>query len=221
MTMGHYATVLIPSARRPLAPIALLLFCANLPDFVWLACWLTGIEPTQPASFLNVSFRSIWVDMAWSHSVVSVVLQAALAGAAVHVWKRDLWTTAWSAGLVVAHLAEDLVSGFTHRLLPAKSSATIGLGLYDTDPVLAILVEAAFATACVWWFLHVRADATPKRRVILYAVFVGGSLLFLPNADYSMNQLLGRVSAASAAGAVPREALCVRIPSARSAVSTP
>ena len=62
MTMGHYATVLLPFSRLSNAPLIWFLFCANLPDFVWFTLSVIGIEPTTPPSFLDVSIQTLHAD---------------------------------------------------------------------------------------------------------------------------------------------------------------
>lgn len=194
MIMGHFATALVPYARNVAVPLWLLLVLTNLPDLLWMALSLAGVEPTSPPSFLDVSITGMRVDMLYSHSLLVELGIAALVAAGIYAWRRDARASAWCALLVVAHLVCDWASGFRHELL-LRGSPMMGLGLYGSAPYLALLVEAVFAAACVTWFVVERRRAgkpvAPRKQLALYATFVLGSLVFLPFGEHSMRELFG------------------------------
>ena len=68
MIVGHYAAAVVPYSRLEGRPLWLLLVCANVPEFLWLALALAGVEPTSPASLLDATFPNIDVHMTYSHN---------------------------------------------------------------------------------------------------------------------------------------------------------
>ena len=70
MIVGHYAAALVPYSRLEGRPLWLLLVCANVPEFLWLALALAGVEPTKPASLLDATFPNIDVHMTYSHNLI-------------------------------------------------------------------------------------------------------------------------------------------------------
>ncbi len=194
MLLGHYATALVPHHRLPRAPVWLWMAAANLPDFVWLVLAALGLETPRPTSILQASFANLRVDMRYSHDLLPLLGLAALAGGAAYLLTRDHRVAGWCVALVVLHEMCDLLAGFPHHVV-GPDSALIGLNLYGRAPELALLLDAGVGAACVWWF--VRAEARAGRRVApgtrrgLYALFVLGTLMWLPAARTPLAVWLG------------------------------
>lgn len=197
MTMGHYATALLPWARNKSWPLWLLLVCGQWGDLVWLALSVVGVEPTQPENVLDVTIATMKVPMIWSHGLVSALVRAVLVAGLVFAFTKQRALAAWCAGLIVLHVACDGLVGWKHEVLGAGSYKW-GFGFFDQPSTIlpAIVLEAAFGAACVWWFLRERAKAgapvAPRRKVALYAVFSASALLFAGSATVSMRELLAR-----------------------------
>jgi hypothetical protein len=68
MYAAHFAAGLAIGARAPRAPMWVLLAGAFLPDIVWIALSAVGVEPATASVFFDD----------WSHSLVSVSLEATL-----------------------------------------------------------------------------------------------------------------------------------------------
>ncbi len=197
MIVGHYATALLPYSRLKSAgggcPFWLLLLSANVPEFLWLALALAGVEAPDPASLIDASFSNLKVDMVLSHNLVPALAQAAVVGVLVFAWLRRGAAALWCAGLCVFHVLCDYVVGFEHQLL-GRESLAVALNSYGRAPYLAILFEAAFSVACV--FLYHRAEERAGRpipagrRRALYAIFLVGVLVWLPSAKVPLRAML-------------------------------
>lgn len=197
MTMGHYATALLPWAKNKSWPLWLLLVCGQWGDLLWLALAVAGLEPTTPENVLDVTIINMKVSMLWSHGLLSALLQALAVAGLVFAVTKQRALALWCAGLIVLHVACDGLVGWKHELL-GEGSPKWGLGFYESPSTLlpAIVLEAAFGALCVWWFLRERAKAgipvSPRRRVALYAVFSAGAFLFALNATVSVREMLAR-----------------------------
>lgn len=193
MIAGHYATALIAHQRLPKAPVWLFLLSSNVPDFLWLILAIVGPERPQPESILDASFANIHVDMHFSHDLVSVVVLAGMMGIAGFLASREMRVATWCAGLVVLHGACDFVSGFQHNLL-GRDTMALGLNLYRRAPEVALLIEAAAGAVVVTWFKFARASSgrplSHRSILSLYAVLVGGTLIWLPTARTSLSTLM-------------------------------
>ena len=96
MYAGHFAAGLAIKAAMPRVPTLVLAASIFLPDFLWLALSVAGIETVTPGA---------WFD-GWSHSFALIVLQSVLVGLA---WgRRDARVAMVLAGAVLSHLALDL-----------------------------------------------------------------------------------------------------------------
>ena len=100
----------------------------------------------------------------------------------------------WCAVLVLGHEVSDLIAGFEHHVAGPRSP-TVGLGLYRRAPELALGLEVLLGVVCVAWFVRARTrEGRPVSRVTvwaLYAIFVVGTLAWLPIARRPARELLG------------------------------
>ena len=194
MIVGHYAAALVPYSRLESRPLWLLLVCANVPEFLWLALALAGVEPTKPASLLDATFPNIDVHMTYSHNLIPGLIQGVIVFALVQAIWRDRPLALWCGALTFVHVLCDLLVGFKHELL-GPDSPQVSLDTYGHAPVVAIGIELAFALGCV--FAYLRSEArqgrplSRRRTVALYAVFAVGILLWLPATSMSLGQTFG------------------------------
>ena len=194
MIVGHYAAALVPYSRLEGRPLWLLLVCANVPEFLWLALALAGVEPTKPASLLDATFPNIDVHMTYSHNLVPGLIQAVIVFALVQAIWRDRPLALWCGALTFVHVLCDLLVGFKHELL-GPDSPQVSLDTYGHAPVVAIGIELVFALGCVFAYLKSEArqgrPLTRRRIFALYAVFAVGILMWLPATSMSLGQTFG------------------------------
>jgi membrane-bound metal-dependent hydrolase YbcI (DUF457 family) len=192
--VGHYAASLIPrSVLGDRCPYWLLLLCAQVPEFLWLALSLAGVERPHPDSMLDATFPGLSVEMIYSHNLVPALAQAALVGAIVLAVTRRRDVAAWCAGLVVVHVLCDYLVGFDHQVL-GPTSPSVALDSYGRFPHAAILFELVFSLALVLAYHAMearRGRPVPRgRRMALLATFAIGVLAWLPAADRPLRALV-------------------------------
>jgi hypothetical protein len=96
MYAGHFAAGLAIKVAEPRAPMAALMGLVFLPDLLWLGLSVGGLEVVE---------RPQWFD-GWSHSIASIVLQAAIVG--MFWWRHGVGVGVAVACAVVSHLVLDL-----------------------------------------------------------------------------------------------------------------
>ena len=163
MVAGHFATALVAKQRVPRGHLAFYLVISQLPDLLWHLFHFTGLEVTSPANPMQASLDTMRVQMTYSHDLlptVGWVLIAALLGRGLY----GAWRPGVAAGaLVVVHAICDALSGHPHHIF-GPDSAEIGLGLYQSAPYLALLIEAIFTAAVVGFVVWSDARAGVRRR---------------------------------------------------------
>jgi membrane-bound metal-dependent hydrolase YbcI (DUF457 family) len=193
MIVGHYAAALVPYSRLEGRPLWLLLVAANVPEFLWLALALAGVEPTKPASLLDATFPNIDVHMTYSHNLIPGFIQGLIVFALVQLIWRDRPLALWCGALTIVHVLCDILVGFKHELL-GPDSPQVSLNTYGHAPVLAIAIELVFALGCVYAYLKSEQrrerPVTRVRSVALYAVFAVGILMWLPATSMSLRQTI-------------------------------
>jgi hypothetical protein len=96
MYAAHFAAGMAIKVAEPRAPMAALLGLAFLPDLLWLGFSVGGLERVAPA---------LWFD-GWSHSVASIILQAAIV--AMVWWREGVGVSVTVTCAVLSHLVLDL-----------------------------------------------------------------------------------------------------------------
>ena len=171
MFIGHTAIALAVKRARPPVPLRALVAAAYGPDaieIVLLALWKWA---RVPAAF-------------GSHSIPSVALGAAVAGAAYWIWRRDATGAALLAGTYASHWAADLFTGSGKPTW--RGGPTLGLALYEHPPI-DFALEAALLLAA-WLLCWPARDrrrrpraaemVVPLALLVLQLVFNGSQRLF-------------------------------------------
>ncbi len=157
MFMGHYGPAIWDTRRgqaQPLIPLWQAFIAVQLIDILWAILSLFGIEGAVAIN--GVPF----FDIDWSHSLLSSIVLAILAGAVFRRLKpeagrRGFWVI---AGLVFSHWVMDLI---VHRPdLPLYPGGTVMLGFALWNfPWLAYALEMGLVLAA---FLYWQKITTAK-----------------------------------------------------------
>lgn len=191
MIAGHYVTAFFARQKLPNAPIWLLLFAAIALDVVWIILAFIGLETPTPHSWLEATLMSIRVEMPFSHDLLPLV------GWTFALLLLGWWVTnklivgIWCAGLVIVHWLCDLLVGFKHHII-GNTGIDLGFNLYNTYPMLGLIIESIFIVLCIMWYTNIRKkEGNPAKKSVIfsmYLLFVGGTLLCLPIAHTSLTE---------------------------------
>jgi len=173
MFVGHFAVGLVAKRVEPRLSLGTLVLAAMLADFLWVIFLIAGIEHVQfkpgrgAANYLDSS------DIVWSHSLLMIVIWAALF-AAVYFLSRHYARGAWViAAAVLSHWLLDFIS-LKSPLAPGVASE-VGIGLWRSVPA-TIIVEGGFWVLAI--ILYVRATHT-RNRLGVFAFWTVIALLTL------------------------------------------
>jgi hypothetical protein len=95
MYAAHFAAGLAIGARAPRAPIWALLAGCFLPDLIWIVLATSGVEPADSSAFFDD----------WSHSLVSILVEASLFALIFVRRGVKVWGPIWLA--VASHFPLD------------------------------------------------------------------------------------------------------------------
>lgn len=134
MYAAHFAAGLAIKSNFPKASAWPLLLGAFLPDFLWVAFGLAGVEPSQGPRFFDD----------WSHSLAMVVFWATLL--AVCFWRKGwaVMVPAWLA--VVSHFFLDLPIHPKQIALFPHSSVHLGWNSWEFG-----LTRSWLGITRYWW----------------------------------------------------------------------
>jgi hypothetical protein len=147
--VDHAATALLLKRRYPTVSIAPILVSVQAMELAWVALNYLGIEHTTTEPVVRSVADIHLAYMPYSHSVATGLGAGLLAWLVIEFgFGRKALGRAVGLG-IASHLVLDL---FTHArdiaLWPGLASPKLGLGLYDSAPIAAFLLEMAYGVAC-------------------------------------------------------------------------
>ena len=188
MFIGHFAVALAAKRSAPRASLGWLFAACQLPDLIWPVLLLVGAERARIAPG-DTAFTPLAFDhYPWSHSLLLVVVWAALFALLYSSRTRDRRGAIAVAVLVTSHWVLDWV---THRpdlpLVPPPlpgSGVRAGLGLWNSVPA-TLVVELVLFAAGVWLYAGATRprDRTGKvafRGLVLFLLLVYSTNAFSP-----------------------------------------
>jgi hypothetical protein len=151
--IDHAATALLIKRRYPSAPMPPLLVSVQAMELAWVGLNYVGVERTTTEGVVRSVADIHLAYMPYSHSVGTA------AGAAVLAWLiidkglgRAILGRAVGLG-IVSHLILDLATHSPDIVLwPGWSTPKLGLGLYETAPFAAFVVELIYGFVC--WYVY-------------------------------------------------------------------
>lgn len=149
MFVGHIALGFATKRWAPRVPLGMAIAAAQLPDMLWPAFLLAGVERATVAPGDTAVTPLRFDSYPISHSLLMTAVWGALAGVLYHAWRRDRRGAAALALLSVSHWLLDFVSHRPDMPLVPWSATKLGLGLWNSRPA-TLAVEGALLAAGVW-----------------------------------------------------------------------
>jgi len=192
MLAGHFTTALIAKLKFPKGTLLYFLIISQLQDFLWFIFHYLGIETTNPSDAFDATLSNMVVDMLYSHDFLSQLFWLAIIFLLGKFLFKSTKIGLISVALVSIHFVLDFFSGHMHHIFGANTME-VGLGLYASNPYLAILIEALFSFSALWYFFREEAKKgiirTTKNRIAIISVFVYGIIFMLLIATKSFRAL--------------------------------
>ena len=147
--IDHAATALLVKRRFPSVPMAPILISVQLMELAWVGFNYLGIERTTTDATVRSVADVHLVYMPYSHSVGTALLAALGAWLIIEMgFRRAALGRAVGLG-VASHLILDLLThGPDIVLWPGVPSPKLGLGLYETAPFAAFIIELLYGILC-------------------------------------------------------------------------
>ncbi len=194
MLAGHFTTALIANQKVPKGSLLYFLIISQLQDLLWFIFHYLGLEPTQPSDAFDATLNNMVVDMLYSHDLLPQLFWLVVVFLLAKLLFKSTKIGLVSMALVALHFILDFFSGHMHHLF-GSDSIEVGLGLYASKPYLAILIEAIFSFAMLWYFFKNETkkgtSRTLKTKIAIISIFAYGILFMLLIATKSFRELFG------------------------------
>lgn len=147
--IDHAATALLFKRRYPSVSMAPILISVQTMEIAWVALNYLGIERTDTEATVR-SVADIHLSyMPFSHSIGTALVGAFIAWIAIEkgLHRKELGR---AVGLGIAsHLVLDLMThGHDIVIWPGMSYPKLGLGLYESAPFAAFVLELGYGVLC-------------------------------------------------------------------------
>lgn len=155
--IGHLAVGLGAKRIAPAVSLGTFFLAAQLADLLWPTLVLLGIEKVEIRPGITVVTPLDFVSYPYSHSLVMLLVWAALlAGAYVFIGRGRLRAAVLLAAVVVSHWVLDVIS---HRpdVPLAIGGPRIGLGLWNSFTATVVVETAMFAAGIYLYLSTTRA----------------------------------------------------------------
>ena len=194
MLVGHYSTALLAHQKFPKGTLLYFLIASQLQDLLWFTFHYLGLERTGPSDVFNTTLNNLAVDMLYSHDLLPQIFWVGIVFLIGKFLFKNTKIGLLGGALVVGHFVLDLFSGHPHHIFGAESQ-NIALGLYASNPFLAIGIEAVFTVVVLWYYFGQEAkngiQRTAKNKASIIGLFVFGILFMLSIATTSFRELFG------------------------------
>ena len=193
MIAAHYATALIAHQKFPKGTLLFFLIISQFQDVLWFLLHYLGLEPTTPTDVFDATISNMAVTMVYSHHVVPQLIWAIVVFILGKLLFKSTTIGLVALTLFIGHFVLDFFSGHAHYVF-GEDTHQVGLGLYATNAYLAILIEAIFIAATLWYYFRTETKMgivrTAKNRAVIIGLFVYGIVFMLSIATVSFRELL-------------------------------
>jgi hypothetical protein len=150
--IDHAATALLVKRRYPNVPMWPVLFSVQAMELAWVGLNYIGIERTTTENVVRSVADIHLAYMPYSHSAGTALAAAVLAWLILEKgFDHRALGRAIGVG-IASHLILDLVTHARDIALWPGSGVRLGLGLYDSAPMAAFILEVAYGLLC--WFVY-------------------------------------------------------------------
>jgi uncharacterized membrane protein YhaH (DUF805 family) len=179
--IGHFGVAFAAKRAAPSVSLGTLFLAAQLADLVWPNLVLLGLEKVEVAPGNTAVTPLNFVSYPYSHSLVALVVWAALFAGIHWLIRRRGGVVPWLLGaLVLSHWILDAVSHRPDMPIVIGGGPLVGLGLWNSVAA-TVLVETALFLAGV--ALYVRATRALDRTGVYALWGLVAFLLFISVAN--------------------------------------
>lgn len=196
MFLGHFAVALAAKPLAPRASLGSLTFAALWIDLLWPVLLWIGVETVRIEPGATASSPLVFEHHPWSHSLLAVLLWAAVIGF-LRLATRDVASAIVISALVISHWLLDAVVHVPDLpLLPMGGGGHVGAGLWN-HPGPALLLE--FSMLAIGTTIYVRSTRAVDRigtwSLMAFIAFLGaiqiGNLMGPPPPSVEAIELVG------------------------------
>lgn len=171
MLVGHLAAGMVAKRAAPGVPLSVAVFAALVPDFIYGALLLTGVEHLELQPGRGAAQYIAAAQIGFSHSLLTDLVWAAILAAAWFAFRRQAREAWLLFAAVLSHWALDFVSNPWSPLTPWGEGH--GLAIWASIPTTLIVEGGLWVVAIA---IYLRATR-PAKRAGIYGFWIVAALV--------------------------------------------
>jgi hypothetical protein len=160
MLVGHFALGLAAKRIEPKISLGTFMLAAMVADFLWCVFMIAGIEHIEIKPGLGAANSIIADRIAFSHSLITNTIWAALFASAYYLKRRNRRGAFVLFFVVISHWVLDFIAHNPDMPLAPGVQKYFGLGLWTSIP-LTIVIEGGFWLLAL--ILYIRVTQSKSR----------------------------------------------------------
>lgn len=192
MMAGHFTMGMIAHQHSKKNTLLFFLVLSQFQDLLWFIFHYFNLEVTGPKDVLNGTIENMSVNMMYSHDLLPQALWLLVVFLIGKYLFKSTKVGFLSLLIVISHFILDFFSGHPHYVF-GPSSHEFGLGLYKSNVILAIGIEAVFCLISLMYFFkkerELKIERTNKNKLSIVGVFAFGVIFMLTIAKVSFRDL--------------------------------
>lgn len=150
--INHAASALIFKKQlKSDVSIVWILIAVQFVELLWVLFNYLGIEKTVTEATVDYVGDIHLSYMPYSHSILSSVIIALIAGILFWFWKKSWKITLWMVFAFLSHVILDVITHAVDIPITYSYQHIIGIGLYASFPIASFFIELTFGLFC-WWY---------------------------------------------------------------------
>jgi hypothetical protein len=180
MHVGHFAAGFLGKRVAPQLSLGTMILAAMLADFLWCIFMLAGLEKVQFKTALGAANYFQPIDITLSHSLVMIVVWAAIFAGIHFLWRRNKRPALLLFCLVLSHWPMDVIAHKPDMPWAPGVSQYLGLGLWTNIPA-TMIVEGGLWVIAILVFLRTIRWRKRLALLVFWPVILLITLIFYNN----------------------------------------
>lgn len=181
MFIGHFALGFAAKRVDHSPSLGTAFLATQFIDLLWPLFLLTGLERVSIEPGNTAATPLNFISYPYSHSLLAVVIWAALFGGVYYALKKNRKGALLLAGLVISHWVLDLVTHRPDLPLSFSESTKVGLGLWHQKTV-SLIVEALLFAGGVYLYGSSTRPRNKWGRIALWSFVAFIAIIYAMNA---------------------------------------
>ncbi len=180
MFIGHFGAGLAGKKTAPGVSLGTMFLAAQFLDLIWPVFILTGIEKVKIVPGLTAANPLEFTYYPYSHSLLMVIVWAALFGLIYYSYKKNLYNAIVLGILVISHWVLDLIVHIPDLPIFPWGNFKVGMGLWNFE-IISVILEILIFLGGIYLYLSCTEAKNKKGSYGFWGLIIFLFIVYLMN----------------------------------------